>query len=283
MNKKIVVLVVVILLLLGIGGFMFLKKKSSPSFSPEIKKAQQEVMANCAFDADFCKYAANGIVAMASGYTMTSESNYGGKISKMVIKTDGKENSESITYNNGKENGSFISLNKTTYMKNAGETVWTEFPPTKDEAGKPTTNLFDFEGLKKELGNVKDNSKALEASLVVKKIGSETCGSNTCSIFEMVDKTFPDISTKIWVDTSEYYARKMESKTKEGVNTMTFEYGPVTITKPSPVKQMPTFDSTKARGTGVNINSEEIQNLMKNIPQTNTEGVPPTVEATPGE
>jgi outer membrane lipoprotein-sorting protein len=276
MNKKLVP-IIGILLVLGVGGFVYFQQKSGPKMSPEIKKAQQEMMSNCKFDADFCKYAANGIVAMSGGYTMTSESTYNGKKSKMIMKADGKENSESTTYTDGKEEGSFISLNKTTYMKGPGETVWTEFPPTKDETGKQTTNLFDFEGLKKELGNT---AKDMADNLVVKKVGSEKCGVYTCTVFEMTEKT-SNSTTKIWVDTTKYLARKMEVQSKEGLSTMMFEYGPVTITKPSPVKQMPSF-GTMMKDAGVNVNSEDIKNMMNSIPQTGEQGTAP-VEETPAE
>lgn len=267
MNKKLVP-VIGIALILGVGGFIFLQQKSTPQVSPEIKKAQQEMMANCKYDQDFCKYAANGIVAMSGGYTMTSESTYDGKKSKMVMKSDGKENSESVTYgDDGKEEGSFVSLNKTTYMKGPGETVWTEFPATKDETGKQTTNLFDFEGLKKELGDV---AKDVQESLVVKKVGTEKCGKFTCTIFEMTDKV-SNGTTKIWVDTTSYYARKMEMQSKDGVSTMMFEYGPVTIQKPAPVKKMPSFD-TMMKDSGVEVNMDEIKNMMKDFPTGETTG-----------
>jgi outer membrane lipoprotein-sorting protein len=283
-QNKLIPVIVILLLLLGIGGFVFMQKKALPPVSPEVRQAQQELMANCKYDVDFCKYAANGLVAMSGGYTMTSESTYAGKKSKMIMKSDGKENSQSTSFSDGKEEGSFISLNKTTYMKSPGETVWTEFPATKDETGKPTTNLFDFEGLKKELGNVKDNQKAAEETLVVKKVGTEACGTYTCTVFEMTDKTIADTSTKIWVDTTQYYARKMESKSKEGVSTMTFEYGPVTISKPSPVKKMPAFDSSVMQNTGENVNMEEIKNLMKQAPPQSGAQEPVTpIEETPAE
>jgi len=259
-NNKRVIGVIVIVLILAVGGYFFLKKKSSPLMSPELKKAQQEMLSQCKFDPDFCKYAANGIVAMSGGYTLTSESTFNGKVSKTIIKTDGKENSESITYSDGKEEGSFISLNKTTYMKAPGDKEWTEFPPTKDETGKPTTNLFDFEGLKKELGNAaKDEAN----SLVVKKVGTEACGSLTCSVFEMSEK-ITNSTTKIWVDTKDYFARKMETQSKEGVSTMMFTYGSVSIKKPSPVKVMPALNTTGNTG----ISSQEVQQLMKQVPST---------------
>ena len=261
MNKKLVP-VIGILLIVGAVVFFFMQKKSGPPVSPEVKKAQQEILSQCKYDKDFCKYAANGMVAMGSGYTMTSESTYEGKKTKMVMKSDGKENSESTTFTDGKEQGRFISLNKVTYMKGPGETVWTEFPATKDETGKQTTNLFDFESLKKELGDV---TKEVVDTLTVKKIGTEKCGKLSCTLFEMSDSKFGS-HTKIWVDTKDYLARKMEMESETGISTMTFDYGPVTITAPSPVKKMPAFDGMM-KDAGVEVNMDEIKNMMKDIPE----------------
>jgi len=284
MNKKTLIPIVGLLLIVGAAGFMFLQQKngtSSVPVSPEMKKAQQEIMANCKYDIDFCRYTANAASAMTSGYAMTSESTYNGKKTKMTLKTDGKNNSSSTTFADGKEEGSFISLDKTTYMKNPGETVWTEFPPTKDEpAGTSTPNTFDFESLKNQVNNaVKDDIN----TLVVKKVGSEKCGNYTCSIFEMTEKSM-DSTTKIWVDTTQFFARKMESTSKAaGLVTMTFDYVPVTITKPSPVKLMPAFDSSALQNSGANISADEIKNLMKNLPQGTGEGAATSVEETPAE
>jgi hypothetical protein len=44
---------------------------------------------------------------------------------------------------------------------------------------------------------------------------------------------------------------------------------------------MPAFDST-LKDAGINIDSEEIKNLMKNIPQTETQEAAP-IEETPAE
>lgn len=269
MKNKTLIPVVGILFVLAAAGFIYFQQKSSPPISPEIKKAQQEVMSNCKYDPDFCKYAANGIVAMSGGYTMTSESTYNGKKSKMVMKSDGKENMESTTFTDGKEEGSFITLNKTTYMKGPNDKEWTEFPATKDEAGKSTAGLFDFEGLKKELGDI---TKEVADTLTVKKVGTEACGNFTCSVFAMTEKV-TNSTTKIWVDTREYRARKMETDSKMGTSIMTFEYGPVTISAPSPVKKMPAFDSA-LKDAGVNINMDEIKKMMKDVPQTNTQEAP---------
>jgi outer membrane lipoprotein-sorting protein len=254
-----IVIAVVALAVIGGGAYWYLGHKQGPALSPQMQAVQQTVLQNCKYDADFCKYAANGIVAMSSGYTMTSESTNNGKTTKMIFKTDGKNNSESTSMTDGKEAGSFISLDKTTYMKGAGETTWTEFPPSKDQNGAPK-NIFDFESLKTEMTNA---TKDAVSTLVVKKVGTEACGAFTCSIFAMTDKS-SSTTTKIWVDTTAYLARKMEATSPEGtISTMTFDYGPVVITKPSPVKVMPAFDATTGAG-GTSVNMEEINNLIKN-------------------
>lgn len=268
---------ILVLLAVAVGGYFYFQSKQGPPLTPEMKAAQQEVLKNCKYDADFCKYAANGIAAMTKGYTMTSESVYNGKTTKMVFKTDGQNNSESVTYTDGREEGSFISLDKTTYMKSAGETTWTAFPPTKDQATGTAKNTFDFESLKTELTNAtKDAVNTLE----VKKVGTEKCGSLTCSVFNMTETT-SNTTTIVWIDTSEFLARKMEVSSKDsGTSTMTFEYGPVTITKPSPVKEMPAFDSSSAAGaTGVNM--DEVNKLIKNAQQTGGQSAP--TQDTPAE
>ena len=250
-----------ILLLLGVGGyFYFQKKASAPPVSPEVKKVQQEMLANCKYDRDFCIYSANALGEKAGGSTMTTESILYGKKIKMVLKNDGKGNTESTNYSDGVEEGTYISLNGVVYMKNQGETVWTEYP--KEETGKNVDKAYDINEILKNTGNVNVKDTAIDSEsandLVVKKIGSEKCGVHTCAIFEVSFVSMTDSLTKIWVDTTDHYARKMESKTPgEGLSTIYFDYEPVTITKPSPLKKMPAVDSTTYEAPEVNVNTDE--------------------------
>ena len=254
--------IVIVLLLLAAGAFFFFQQKKGPALSPEMKVAQEAMMKDCTYDRDFCIYAANAVVAMSKGYTVTTESVYNGKKSHMVLKADGKDNTQSTTTVDGKEEGSFISLDKTTYMKAAGEKEWIEYPPMKEEGTTEKSGLFDMTKFKEEMTKV---AKEKQESFSVKKVGTEKCGNLTCIVFEMTD-TSVNSTTKLWVDTAEHLSRKMEIASKEGgKTTMTFDYGPVTITKPSPVKKMPSFDS-QLKDSGINM--EEIQKMMKDLPQT---------------
>ncbi len=277
--KAPVLMLGVIIVLLAIGGFLFWKYKSVLPISSEMKKVQDEVMKNCKYDSDFCQYAANGILALSKGYTLTSDSVYNGKKTEMVFKTDGKNNTESMTYVDGKEESGFISLNKTTYMKGPGETSWIEYPPAKEEGSTGATKTFDFETLKKDLTEVTTQDSN---SLEVKKVGVQACDKLTCSVFTMTDKTTGTI-TKVWIDTQEHLARKMEVmsvSTNDGTTTMMFDYRPVIISKPSPVKKMPSF-SPAINGAGTQINADQIQQLLKEIPQTTPADQPQQEDETP--
>lgn len=253
--------IIFVILLIAIGGYFFFQQKKGPPLSPEMKAAKEAVLKDCAYDKEFCMYAANAAVAMSQGFSMTSESTYEGKKTVMVMKTDGKNNTESTTTIDGKEEGSFIMLDGSTYMKAAGEKEWIEYPPMKEDGKAEKQGLFDIESFKADMMDLSNEAKD---SLSVKKIGTEKCGVYSCIIFEMNEKAM-NTTTKVWVDTQEYLARKMETSSGGSKTVMTFEYGPITISKPSPVKTMPSFDSMMQE-SGVNINMEDIQNMMKDLP-----------------
>lgn len=253
--------IVIVLLLLAAGAYFFFKQKQGPPLSPEMKAAQEAVLKECKYDKEFCMYAANVGVAMTKGFTMTSESVYDGKKTVIVMKNDGKNNTESLTTIDGKDEGAFVMLDNTTYMKAAGEKEWIEYPPMKEEGKAEKQGLFDIDSFKQDMADVMKETKD---SLTVKKVGTERCGAYTCTIFETKDATL-DSTTKIWVDTKEYLSRKMEMSSNGSTSVMTFEYGPVTITKPSPVKKMPSFD-TMMKDSGIDM--EEVQKMMKDLPQT---------------
>lgn len=259
-----VVIVIAVAAVAIAGYFFFSKQKTStlPPLTKEMQKAQQEVLGSCKYDKEFCQYAANGVVALSNGYTITSETIFDGKKSKSIVSVDGKGNIDMSSFNDGKEDGRTIILDKIMYTKAPNETVWTEFPKSEDENSETTDFGFDVDAMKKELeGAIKETND----SLVVKKVGNEKCGSMNCVIFEMKETTL-NTTTRIWVDTKEYLARKMETVMKEGTTTMTYDYKSVSIAKPSPVKQMPSVDQMM-KDSGVEVDMSKIKELMKDVPQ----------------
>ncbi len=273
------VIIVVAVAVVAIAGYFFAskqKKITTPPISKEVKKVQEEVLGNCKYDTAFCKYAANGVLALSKGYSVTSETVFDGKKSTSVVKADGKGNMDMTTYTDGKEDGRTIIFDKAMYTKKPSDTVWIEFPPA--ESGDKTTQGvgFDAESLKTQLKDIVDETKN---SLTVKKLGTEKCGTLTCIVFEMKE-TALNTTTKIWIDTKEYLARKMETVMKEGTTSLTYDYQSFTITKPSPVKQMPSVQQMM-KDSGVNVDINKIKDLMKKVPQGEGEISPPV--ATPNE
>ncbi len=273
------VIILVVVAVVAVAGYFFTskqKKTTTPPLSKEVKKVQEEVLGNCKYDAEFCKYAANGVVALSKGYGVTSETVFDGKKSKSVVKTDGKGNVDMTSYTDGKETGHTIILDKAMYTKAPNETVWTEFPASKDEPSETADFGFDIDSVKKELEGVVKETKD---SLVVKRLGTEKCGALNCVVFEMKEDTL-NTTTKVWIDTKEYLARKMETIMKEGTTSMTYDYQSVSITKPSPVKQMPSVQQMM-KDSGVNVDINKIKDLMNQAPQGEEETPPPA--ETPNE
>lgn len=260
-GNKMSPVIIAVILFLGIGGYFFFQQKKGPTLSPEMKAAQEAVLKDCVFDKEFCMYAANAVVVMGNGYSVNSESEYEGKTTVTKIQMDGKNNTLSTSTIDGKEEGTYLVYENTTYVKNPDSDSWIAYPPMKEEGKSDKQGFFDVESFKSEMAQF---SKDKENDLDVQKKGTEKCGDYTCVIFEMTDKT-TSTSTRIWIDTKEYLARKMVSPSSGGSITMTFDYGPVSITKPVNVTPMPSFD-TMMQESGANINMEEIQNMMKDLP-----------------
>lgn len=260
-GSKMSPVIIFLILLLAIGGYFFFQQKKGPAVSPEMKAAQEAVLKDCVFDKEFCMYAANAVVAMGSGYSVTSESEYEGKKTVTKIQMDGKNNTQSTSMIDGKEEGTYLVFDNTTYVKNADSDSWIAYPPMKEEGKADKQGFFDVESFKSEMAQF---AKDKENDLQVKKQGTEKCGNLTCVIFEMTDKT-TSTTTRLWIDTKEYLARKMVTPSSEGSITMTFDYSPVIITKPVNVTPMPSFD-TMMQESGVNINMDDLQNMMKDLP-----------------
>jgi len=259
------VIAIIAVAAVAIAGYFFVAKQKTTtpsSLTKEVQKAQQEILGNCKYDAEFCRYAVNGATALSKGYSVTSETVFDGKKSKSVVKADGKGNVDMTSYTDGKETGHTIILDKAMYTKAPNEAVWTEFPTSKDEPSETTDFGFDIDSVKKELEGI---AKETKESLVVKKLGTEKCGTLNCVVFEMKEDTL-NTTTKVWIDTKEYLARKMETVMKEGTTLMTYDYQAFSITKPSPVKQMPSVKQMM-EDSGVQVDMSKIQELMKNVPQ----------------
>lgn len=229
----------------------------------EEKVAEQAVMTNCKYDKDVCLYFAAQAKMYNQGVTMTSA--YANKAmagQTTVTSMDGKGNMQSVSTKNGKEDGNFIIFNNATYTKDYTDNKWFKM----SSGDKDDQSMFN---MKQMIEEMKDTYKEDNLKLTVKKEGQEACGSLQCVIYSMSEEDAKELAaTKVWIDTKDHFARKMELGSGTDLTTITYTYTPVTIAEPSPVKEFSIPDEVK----GNMPSADEIQKMMKDLPQTSGEG-----------
>jgi hypothetical protein len=155
---------------------------------------------------------------LAYSATLTPEGS-----SSFTIKNDGKGNSEMTSSADGYD-FDMIILNGVYYLKSGDG--WTKSDGGFDTVNDPSESLtYNF------TQDHKDDYK---------KIGKEACGNLSCFKYQFVDRSNPTDETFIWFDTKDYRLQKLTYKTVDNVasgnSEMTFSYGSVKISEPSPIQ-----------------------------------------------
>ncbi len=231
----------------------------------EEKAAEQAVLANCTYDKDVCKYFASMISAYSRPLVMKTTTvmrEYG--TSTSIVKMDGKGNMDTVSMKGGKEESAMVIVDNITYFKDLKDNTWYKLADNKESESSsllnPTEMISEFKKTAEDSAN----------KMVVKKLGQEACGTLTCEKYQMDE---PELKTTmiVWFDTKEYKARKMETSIEDGAKTtIEYSYESVTITTPSPVKEMPDY-STMMEQNGVKMPSaEELQKMMQEVPQSDS-------------
>jgi hypothetical protein len=172
-----------------------------------------------------------------------------------------------------------ITIGNTTYTKDMSDGKWTKFTFNSSE-GKEG-GLFDMSKIQEEF---KDTIKEAEETVSYKALGKEACGQYQCFKYQITDTNMPDTKQFVYFDDREYIMRKMRLEDSSGFVTETmFEFKPVTISAPSPVKESASGsntmfnlpDSDTQPGVVDQIDTqklqEEVQKLLENevqIPAT---------------
>lgn len=258
MGKKSISIIILIIVIVGIASYYFLGRNAIETIkNGDNNQTNQDVLKNCKFDSEFCKYMSNAMTAQQTGMTMSIEStNSDGTVSKSKILYDGKGNTETTVYENDKESVRTIFINKYSYIKSASENVWTEYPPSKTDVNDLG---LDLEAMQNPVEKI---TKDQEDTLIVNKVGSEKCGKFNCVIFTI--NTNDSGTTKIWIDDSQYLSRRTEYTDNEVKSVVIFDYGNVEIKKPSPIKTMPNV-SNMMDGSG-NLDMDKVNEMMKDLP-----------------
>lgn len=227
-----VVIIVVVLAAIGFAGWkVFSSKnsnnKSSASSAPATaSNSAVETACNKELnDKVLCKFASHFSLASSYKATITS-TDPSGTVSKMEMENDGKDNSSTVTKDgSGKETAAYISLNKSSYIKNEADGTWTKYTSS---ASSTTTNPTS--DIKVDTNDITNNN-----TTSYKSLGTEKCGSLTCYKYQVIDSTTPDTTQYIWFDNKNYLIQRWSSKDANGTTDMSFSYQSVNITVPSPV------------------------------------------------
>lgn len=173
-------------------------------------------------DKDLCKFFSSW--KASTKYRLVSTAPDG---KKSTFEIDGNKNRISMAV----EAGTYevITIDKTTYTK-AGST-W--YKQTAKSSGEDLTQDYKI-----DLEEPKDEGTDTKDQTTYKKIGKEACGNLTCFKYEVVNPATPDVKQYIWFDDNEYQLRRTRTENKEGATEMTFEYSGITVSEPSPVKEL---------------------------------------------
>lgn len=122
-----------------------------------------------------------------------------------------------------------ITIDNTMYTK-APNGVWWQQTLKSEE----NTSKLDF-----TFDDSSDDSEKKDApKTTYKNLGTETCGDLTCHKYQVLTEGSEDIEY-IWFDTEDYQLRKTRTESKDGsVTEGTFSYDKISITAPSPVKEL---------------------------------------------
>lgn len=231
-------LIVLVVAVVAVAGFAFWKvssgKDSSTSssttkVSKAEEKAAQTACEKSINDKDFCKFASHTNI-IKDVYVATDTSVTADGTSTMVIKSDGKNNTDMTISQGGVETARYISLDGATYMKTPDSDVWTKYPASSTAAPKDTSPTSD---IKVDYNNITENN-----TVSYKNLGKEACDKLTCFKYQVVDTTNAGTTQYIFFDTKDYLMRKWSSKDSSGSNDMVFTYpSSVTITAPTPVQE----------------------------------------------
>ncbi|MDO8591939.1 MAG: hypothetical protein Q7R60_03405 [bacterium] len=234
--KKYKLWLTVVLAVVLVGGIWMATKDNGSGGSKTSSTFNKEVQTKCMADVNeelFCKFA--GSFAGVGDYKVTVNSTAEGSASVLELASDSKGNSSMVVKVNGQEQGNVVVFSGVTYSKDYTDGQW--FKYAASDTSKP--EALD---LKKEF--VKGDFKADNGQKIdYVKAGTEKCGSLNCYKYQIKDPTKPTEEGFLWFDTKDYLMRRVTIKDSNNNADMTLSYSAVSISAPSPTKDVPSDSS----------------------------------------
>jgi hypothetical protein len=225
-------LMLALAIVLGAVGFagyrVFAGKK--PTADTVVGKAARVAAEKACTETDknVCKFMASW--KLQKYYTVKSTMTGENENIESIYKADGdKKFHISTTGSNAFE---MISIDKDTYTKAADGTWWKS--TAQSEETKKYADNFTYKDSEET-----SNSENPTDKTTYKSLGKEACGNLTCFKYQVLNSSTPNDKEYIWFDDNDYQLRRNRTEVKDGGTTdSTFSYDKVTISVPSPVKEL---------------------------------------------
>ncbi len=219
----VVLIIVAAVVLAGIGFVAYrvaTKDKSSDSLLSTAEQKAAAAECEKKNDKDLCKFMTSWKANQKYRMTITDQDGQ-----KSTFEIDGNKSRMSMPMNGAPYE--VITIDKTTYTK-AGET-W--YKQTHNDQSDQFAEDFkvDFDE--------PSDSEEVEDTTTYKNLGKEACGDLQCFKYQVITDDSEETEF-IWFDDNDYQLRRVRSESKDGATEMTFEYDNVSISEPSPVKEL---------------------------------------------
>jgi hypothetical protein len=230
--------VVIVLVVIGIVVWSLTKStsktnSSSSNASTTANNSELTACINAYHDSELCSFAGN-LNIFDTAWTSTGIASNSNGSANFVMKNDGKGNNQ-ISYTTASQQVSEITLSDNEYVQIGAGTTWTEYPVGSSSI--PSSVLSNPQ----QYFNLSIAGKTA-SEYTFTKIGTAACGSNNCVEYQLGVVAKPNLTQYLYFNPSTHMLTKWvysNSATNGSIN-ITFTYGPVNITEPSPVQQATT-------------------------------------------
>lgn len=226
------IVVIVVVCLAVIGGIVWFALNRGSTNLPLVGSKFND---KCEYgDKELCKFLNN--FKEQNNYTVKSVStNADGTKYESTYLLDGTDRFQLISGSSGKEEYNYISIGNTTYTKDYSDNAWFK-QTTEPAAQEELKDDYQFD-------DTTTNESGQEVKVSYVFVAEEKCDDKTCLKYEVVT-TGSDTKEYIWFDTKEYLTRKTLTTSSDGTKSeSTYSYAEVTISEPSPTKDMPASPS----------------------------------------
>lgn len=233
------IIIIAVVVVIGAAGFAFWRltsNKKSGSVTNNIvssvvdKVAETQTKDACKKtynDDNLCTFFSKMTLQKKYMITSTTSGTSASESSKYIMKLDGDK-----TYTKSSSSEyefEMITIGDTTYTK-AGDTWW-------KQSKKPTTPDTSTSDMK--IDEIVPSEKEIEADKdKYEFVGKEACQNFTCFKYKVTRESSPQSVDYYWFDEKDYILRKMRMESADGVTEMEYSYDNISISEPSPVKEL---------------------------------------------